>query len=93
MLSPSLNLLPAVEFFSSGLSVPTSEPSCSLAHDKAVLQTTHSSASFDCDAQRRRVLLKHKLSFVSRLNVKIKFTLEQATKAQRGSRGIFLLFL
>jgi hypothetical protein len=26
-------------------------------------------------------------------NVKVKFTLEQATKAQRGSRGIALLFL
>jgi hypothetical protein len=25
--------------------------------------------------------------------VKVKFTLEQATKAQRGSRGIALLFL
>jgi hypothetical protein len=25
--------------------------------------------------------------------IKIKFTLEQATKAQRGSRGIALLFL
>jgi hypothetical protein len=27
------------------------------------------------------------------INVKVKFTLEQATKAQRGSRGIALLFL
>jgi len=27
------------------------------------------------------------------LKVKVKFTLEQATKAQRGSRGIALLFL
>jgi hypothetical protein len=28
-----------------------------------------------------------------KLKVKVKFTLEQATKAQRGSRGIALLFL
>jgi hypothetical protein len=27
------------------------------------------------------------------VKVKVKFTLEQATKAQRGSRGIVLLFL
>ena len=27
------------------------------------------------------------------IKVKVKFTLEQATKAQRGSRGIALLFL
>jgi hypothetical protein len=27
-----------------------------------------------------------------KVNVKVKFTLEQATKAQRGSRGIALLF-
>jgi hypothetical protein len=27
------------------------------------------------------------------LKLKVKFTLEQATKAQRGSRGIALLFL
>ena len=29
----------------------------------------------------------------SKVKVKVKFTLEQATKAQRGSRGIALLFL
>jgi hypothetical protein len=29
----------------------------------------------------------------SQLNVKVKVTLEQATKAKRGSRGIALLFL
>jgi hypothetical protein len=28
-----------------------------------------------------------------KVNVKVKFTLEQATKAQRESRGIALLFL
>jgi hypothetical protein len=28
-----------------------------------------------------------------KVNVKLKFTLEQATKAQKGSRGIALLFL
>jgi len=28
-----------------------------------------------------------------KVKVKVKFTLEQATKAQRGSRGIALLFL
>jgi len=31
--------------------------------------------------------------FHIKVNVKVKFTLEQATKAQRGSRGITLLFL
>jgi len=31
--------------------------------------------------------------FVSPLKVKVKFTLEQATKAQRGRRGTALLFL
>jgi hypothetical protein len=30
---------------------------------------------------------------MSRVKVKVKFTLEQATKAQRGSRGIAVLFL
>jgi len=30
---------------------------------------------------------------MSVFHVKVKFTLEQATKAQRGSRGIALLFL
>jgi hypothetical protein len=29
----------------------------------------------------------------NQVNVKIKFTLEQATKAQRGNRGITVLFL
>jgi hypothetical protein len=28
-----------------------------------------------------------------KVKVKVKFTIEQATKAQRGSRGIALLFL
>jgi hypothetical protein len=28
-----------------------------------------------------------------KIKVKVKFTIEQATKAQRGSRGIALLFL
>jgi hypothetical protein len=28
-----------------------------------------------------------------KVNVKVKFTLEQATEAQRGSRGIAVLFL
>jgi len=31
--------------------------------------------------------------YVGKGKVKVKFTLEQATKAQRGSRGIALLFL
>jgi hypothetical protein len=31
--------------------------------------------------------------FLVKLKVRVKFTLEQATKAQRGSRGIALLFL
>jgi hypothetical protein len=30
---------------------------------------------------------------VDGIKVKVKFTLEQATKAQRGSRGIALIFL
>jgi len=30
---------------------------------------------------------------VKAVKVKVKFTLEKATKAQRGSRGIFPLFL
>jgi hypothetical protein len=33
------------------------------------------------------------LRLCSLLEVKVKFSLEQATKAQRGSRGIALLFL
>jgi len=32
-------------------------------------------------------------AFGMRVKVKVKFALEQATKAQRGSRGIALLFL
>ena len=32
-------------------------------------------------------------SELRKVKVKVKFTLEQATKAQRGSRGIALLFL
>jgi hypothetical protein len=34
-----------------------------------------------------------KYSFLLKVKVKVKFTLEEATKAQRGSRGIALLFL
>jgi hypothetical protein len=30
---------------------------------------------------------------IIKVKVKVKFTLEQVTKAQRGSRGIVLLFL
>ena len=32
-------------------------------------------------------------SFALKVKVKVKFALEQVTKAQRGSRGIALLFL
>jgi hypothetical protein len=32
-------------------------------------------------------------TFVVRIQIKVKFTLEEAMKAQRGSRGIALLFL
>jgi hypothetical protein len=35
---------------------------------------------------------RYPLSFI-KVKVKVNFTLEQATKAQRGSRGIALLFL
>jgi hypothetical protein len=34
-----------------------------------------------------------KATITARLNVRIKFSLEQAMEAQRGSRGIALLFL
>jgi hypothetical protein len=38
--------------------------------------------------------MRHHLNGTSKkLKNKVKFTLEQATNAQRGSRGIFLLFL
>ena len=43
----------------------------------------------------KRLLGPYKV-MISKLNlvkVKVKFTLEQATKAQRGSRGTALLFL
>jgi hypothetical protein len=33
------------------------------------------------------------MSSIFKVKVKVKFTLKQATKAQRGSRGIALLFL
>jgi len=47
-----------------------------------------SHASEDLNPQKRRcVTLK------SRLNIDVKFTLEQATNSQRGGRGIALLFL
>ena len=36
-------------------------------------------------------VIKHIVSY--QINVKVNFTLEQATKAQKGSRGIALLFL
>ena len=35
----------------------------------------------------------HRILSGLKVKVKVKFTLQQATKAQRGSRGIFLLFL
>jgi hypothetical protein len=35
----------------------------------------------------------HRASKMVKVKVKIKFTLERVTKAQRGSRGIALLFL
>jgi hypothetical protein len=34
----------------------------------------------------------HNVGFLSSTKVKVKFTLEQAMKAQRGSRGIAVLF-
>jgi hypothetical protein len=40
--------------------------------------------------QRHRQIFKISSKYVK---VKVKFSLEQATKAQRGSRGIALLFL
>jgi hypothetical protein len=43
-----------------------------------------------------RVSAKNVYSFsglITEVKVKVQFTLEQATKAQRGSRGIALLFL
>ena len=39
------------------------------------------------------VVLLWKKTFFSMVKVKVKFSLEQAMKAQRGSRGIALLFL
>ena len=39
------------------------------------------------------VLLAHSQGVCYKGKVKVKFSLEQATKAQRGSRGIAILFL
>jgi len=39
------------------------------------------------------VSLRDFTKYMVKLKVKVKFTLEQATKAQRGSGGIALLFL
>jgi hypothetical protein len=37
--------------------------------------------------------MEAELSYEASVKVKVKFTSEQATKAQRGSRGIAVLFL
>ena len=46
-----------------------------------------------CFCSFRTTLKRSTREYMSELKVKIKFTLEQATKAQRWSRGIALLFL
>jgi hypothetical protein len=50
----------------------------------------------DCDTRRTCFLnyaLSRRLSRCCSVRVKVKYTLEQATRIQRGSRGIALLFL
>jgi hypothetical protein len=39
------------------------------------------------------MLLKIKVPYIFTIKVKVKITLEQATKVQKGGRGIVLLFL
>ena len=41
---------------------------------------------------KMRVAKLRRMGWASKVNVKVKLTLELATKAQRGSRGIALLF-
>ena len=52
---------------------------------------------FDVAPHRKQILFSSPVSHVEGdrggVKVKVKLTLEQATKAQRGSRGIALLFL
>jgi hypothetical protein len=40
-----------------------------------------------------RVAMLRRMGWANRVKVKVKFTVEQATKAQRGSRSIAILFL
>ena len=51
---------------------------------------THSSVTFVL--RRKKVKLKVKVKVKVTVKVKVNFTLEQATKAYRESRGIALLF-
>ena len=45
----------------------------------------------NCVIKKCNICASHSLLLL--VNVKVKFVLEQATKAQRGSRGIAVLFL
>jgi hypothetical protein len=42
--------------------------------------------------QKSHLCKLNDIQYVQKVKVKVKFTLEQATKAQKGSRGIALLF-
>jgi hypothetical protein len=45
-----------------------------------------------CHGDQDHIILQYCFKVKVMVRVKVKFTLEQATKAQRGSRGIALLF-
>ena len=57
----------------------------------------HFIASLRQNQQMHKIIKKHKICLLAetyvKVKVKVKFSLEQATKAQRGSTGIALLFL
>ena len=60
---------------------------CCMLHPFYVISVT---AECDCVCLKLQFLVT---SPERKVKVKVKFTLEQATKAQRGSRGTALLFL
>jgi hypothetical protein len=62
------------------------------------IQFCHSFPRFDCKRNFIKIIIYEGSSLLKRsamvkVKVKVKVTLEQITKAQRGSRGIALLFL
>jgi len=61
--------------------------------NSSFVRTTENTLKLYTHFRRPRIQQNKHIPGVVQVRVKVKFTLEQATEAQRGSRGIALLFL